>query len=136
MQEHTVIQRMSYGKKVTDVLDLPQKAFEELVKKYSNGGFHSEQKHVPLTLEKAQKLARAGEEVVGKGSIMTEDFEKSVVCLMSLMEQIWQVGQKRQSFRMELYFNAETLQTNYCFFAPTDKSESNGIYPEPLKDPD
>lgn len=126
MPAHTTIQRMADGKMVTDVLDLPQEEFEKLVKQYS-GGFHSEQKYIPFTLEDAERLAMGGEKLVGKGSVRTEGFEKSVVFLMSMMERIWQVAQENKSFRMELFYNAETLKTDYCFFAPIDKPASDDI---------
>lgn len=38
--------------------------------------------------------------------------------------------QKNKSFRMELFYDAETLKTNYCFFAPIDKHGSDGTCPE------
>lgn len=135
MPVYTTIQRMENGKMVTDVLDLPQEEFKNLVKQYSNG-FHSEQKYIPFTLEDAGRLARNGEKLVGKGSVRTEGFEKSVVFLMSLMERIWQAAQENKSFRMELFYNAETLKTDYCFFAPIDKSVSDGICSEFLNNPD
>ena len=122
---YTMIQRMADGRLVTDVLDLPQEEFEKLVKRYP-GGFHSEQKYIPFTLENAQKLAKGGEELVGKGSVRTEGFEKAITFFMSLTEQIWQMIQKNKDFRMELFYNAETLKTDYCFFALTDRSVSDG----------
>lgn len=125
---HTTIQRLADGKMITDVLNLPQEEFEKLVKQYS-GGFHSEQKYVLFTQEEAEKRAEVGEGLVGKGSVRTEGFDKSVAFLMSLMEQIWQVSQQHKSFRMELFYNAETLKTNYCFYAPTNRSVSDGIPP-------
>lgn len=121
---HTTIHRLADEKMVTDVLDLPQEEFEKLVKQYS-GGFHSEQKYIPFSLEDAGKLARDGEEIIGMSSVRTEGFEKSIAFLMSLMEQIWQITQERKSFRMELFYNAETLKTNYCFFSPIDEPASN-----------
>ncbi len=132
---HTIIQQITDEKMVTDVLDLTQEEFEKLIKQYSNG-FHSEQKYIPFTLEDAKKLKKDREELVGKGSIRTEGFENTVVFLMTLMEQIWQVSQINKSFRMELFYNAETLKTNYCFFAPTDKSVSDDIPLEYLKNRD
>ncbi len=125
---YTVIQRMTDGKMSTDVLNLTQEEFESLVEKNS-GGFHNEQKYVPFTQEEAEKRVEVGEALVGKGSVRTEGFDKSVAFLMSLMEQIWQVSQQHKSFRMELFYNAETLKTNYCFYAPTDRPVSDGIHP-------
>ena len=114
---------------VTDVLKMTPTEFEELVRKHSTGK-HSEQKYIPLTLEDAEKLAKDGEELVGKGSTRTGTFETAVVLLMTFAEQIWQMTQKNKSFRMELFYDAETLKTNYCFFAPIDKHGSEGKCPE------
>ena len=99
---HTIIQQITDEKMVTDVLDLTQEEFEKLIKQYSNG-FHSEQKYIPFTLEDAKKLKKDREELVGKGSIRTEGFENTVVFLMTLMEQIWQVSQINKSLRIELF---------------------------------
>ncbi|MDE6052490.1 MAG: hypothetical protein K2G55_01730 [Lachnospiraceae bacterium] len=126
---YTVIQRMADGKMVKDVLDLSQEEYENLVKQYSNG-FHSEQKYISFTEEDAEKLAKDGEKLIGKGSTRTECFDKAVVFFMSLMEQIWQIAQKSKSFRMELFYDAEILKTNYCFFVPTDRSVSDDTCPE------
>ena len=126
---HSIIQHMEDGKKVTNVLDMSQEEFESLVNQYS-GGVHREQKYIPFTQEDAKKMAKEGEELISKGSVMTDGFEKAVVFLMSLTEQIWKITQKSKSFRMELFYDAETLKTNYCFFVPTGRPVSDDICPE------
>lgn len=126
-QGHTTIQRLAGGKMTTDTLNMSQQEYKKLVSQYSTG-FHSEQKYIPFTQEDAGKLVRDDEVLMGTGDVRTEGFEKTVAFLMTLMEQIWQVTQKNKSFRMELFFDAETLKTNYCFFAPTDKSASDDIH--------
>ncbi len=85
-----------------------------------------EREYVPFSLDKAKGLAREGEELVAKGMVKTEGFEKAVVFWMNLMETIWKVSNEHKNFRMELFYNAETLNTDYCFFAPTDKGVLNG----------
>ena len=125
---YTTIQRLKEGGMATDSIDMSQQEYEKLINQYSTG-FHSEQKYIPFTQKDAEKLARDNEMLIGAGGVRTEGFEKAVVFLMTLMERIFQVTQKNKSFRMELFYNAETLKTNYCFFVPTDKSVSDGIRP-------
>lgn len=134
-QTYTTIQRLTSEKMVTDVLDIPQQEFEKLVKQYSHGA-HSEQNYIPFTLEEAQGLAKSGEELAAKGGIRTEGFEKAVAFFMTLTEQIWELTQEHKSFRMELFYNVETLKTNYCFFIPADNSAPAGAKPESAEKPD
>lgn len=84
------------------------------------------QKYTPFTVEDAEKFAKKGETVVGKGMVKTEGFDKTVAFMMSLMGQLYEVAQTHERFRMELFYDAEALNTNYCFFAPIDKGESDG----------
>ena len=80
--------------------------------------------HKPFTIEMARDLAKDGEELLSKGFVKTEGFDKSVVFLMSLTEEIYRIATKHKSFRMELFYDAETLNTNYCFF--TANSDGQG----------
>lgn len=96
----------------------------------------SKKKYIPFSMEDAAKLAKGNEKLIAKAHVKTEGFEKSVVFLMSLMEQIWQVSNKCKSFRLELFYDAEALNTNYVFFAPTDQSESDGKCQESSKKQD
>ena len=80
--------------------------------------------HKPFTIEMARDLARDGEELLSKGFVKTEGFDKSFVFLMSLTEEIYRIATKHKSFRMELFYDAETLNTNYCFF--TTNSDGQG----------
>lgn len=82
-------------------------------------------KYHRFSVEDAEKLKKKGEELAVKGFVKTEGFEKVVVLLMTMTQAIWKLSQKHKSFRMELFYDAETLNTNYCFFTPTDKDESN-----------
>lgn len=65
------------------------------------------------------------EYLVAQGFVKTEGFEKSVAFLMTLMQQIWEVSQKYKSFRMEMDYDAETLNTYYRFYVPDTISGSN-----------
>ncbi len=94
----------------------------------------SENKLASLTLEKAEKLAREGERLEGRGFVKTEGFDKTIAFVMSLTETIFQITQKHKSFRMELFYDAETLNTNYCFFTPTDKCELKDTQQVSLED--
>lgn len=66
---------------------------------------------------------------IGKGFVKTEGFDKSVVCFMSLLKQIWEMAQKHKNFRMELDYDAEALNVEYRFYLPTT-SESDCIEQE------
>ena len=71
--------------------------------------------HKPFTIEMTRDLAKDGEELLAKGFVKTEGFDKTVAFLMSLTEEIYRIATKHKSFRMELFYDAETLNTNYCF---------------------
>lgn len=72
--------------------------------------------HKPFTIEMARDLAKDGEELLSKGFVKTEGFDKTIAFLMSLTEEIYRIATKKKSFRMELFYDAETLNVNYCFF--------------------
>lgn len=61
-----------------------------------------------------------GEKLEGKGVVKTDGFEKSIAFLMLASNRIWEMVQKHKSFRMELEYNAETLNTEYSFFVSDD----------------
>lgn len=84
-----------------------------------------EKKFIPFSSEDAKKLEREGERLESKGFVKTEGFEKAIVLLMTITEEMWRLTQDNKSFRMELIYDAETLNTNYCFFVPTDKGVSD-----------
>ena len=90
----------------------------------SSPAYHKEKKYVPFSMEKAEELANIDEKLAIKGHVKTDSFERTIAFLMSLTEATWKIAQKHKSFRLELFYNAETLNTNYCFFVPTDKSDS------------
>lgn len=75
-----------------------------------------------------KNISRQGTEI-GKGFVKTKGFDKSVVCFMSLLKQIWEVSQKHKNFRMELDYDAEALNVEYRFYLPTT-SESDCIEQE------
>lgn len=72
----------------------------------------------------------ASKNLIGKGFVKTEGFEKSVVFFMSLLRQIWEVSQKHKSFRLELDYDAEALNTRYRFYVPDATSGSDCIEKE------
>lgn len=79
------------------------------------------QKYESFTVEDAERLAKEGEKLTVKGFVKTDGFEKTVALLMQMTEVIWKITQENKSFRMELFYDAETLNTNYCFFTPTNQ---------------
>lgn len=78
-----------------------------------------------------EKLARDGERLVGKGFVKTHGFEGTIAFVMSIMQQMWKIAQEHKGFRMELVYDAETLNTNYFFFAPIDKCAEGRMNQEP-----
>lgn len=89
--------------------------------------------YVPFGDKAAEQLAREGEHLVSKGFVKTQGFEETIVFVMSLTKEIWNIAQQHKGFRMELFYNAETLNTNYCFFATTGKCELDCIDQEHSK---
>lgn len=89
-----------------------------------------EQKYESFTVEDAERLARESEKLTCKGFVKTDDFEKTVALLMQMTGVIWKIMQENKSFRMELFYDAETLNTNYCFFTPTNKCVSDDTHQE------
>jgi hypothetical protein len=65
-----------------------------------------------------------------RGFVKSEGFEKVIVLLMTITEQIWRMMQKHKSFRMELDYDAEALNTNYFFYTANDKSEPDDMNQE------
>ncbi len=65
-----------------------------------------------------KNISRQGTTEIGKGFAKTEGFDKSVVCFMSLLKQIWELSQKHKNFRMELDYDAEALNVEYRFYLP------------------
>lgn len=61
--------------------------------------------------------------LIGKGFVKTEGFEKSVVFFMSLMGQIWEASQRHKSFRLELDYDAEALNTRYRFYSGSEMED-------------
>lgn len=61
-----------------------------------------------------------GEKLAGKGFVKTDGFEKLICFLMAASSRIWEMAQKHKSFRMEVEYNAETLNTEYSFFVSDD----------------
>ena len=86
--------------------------------------------YVPFGDKAAEQLAREGEHLVSRGFVKTQGFEETIAFVMSLTKEIWNIAQQHKGFRMELSYNAETLNTNYCFFATTGKCELDCITQE------
>lgn len=62
-----------------------------------------------------------GYSLESKGFIKTEGFEKVVVLLMTACSELWKLMESKKSFRMELFYDAKTLNTDYRFFTPDEK---------------
>ena len=87
-------------------------------------------KYTPFREEDAEMLRRDGEKLVQKGLVKTEGFDKSVVFCSTWMQQILKMMEQHKTFRMELLYDAEALNVNYCFFAPMNTSESDNNHRE------
>lgn len=83
--------------------------------------------------DRIENLIQDGEQLVEKGFVKTYGFEETIAFIMSITQQIWRIAQKHKSFRMELAYDAKTLNTNYFFFAPTDKCAEGCMNQEPSK---
>ena len=78
-------------------------------------------------LEKAMKAAQPGEELIPENfnRVNTEGFEGLVVILKRWSEMIFDAvfqlntTLKRNGFRMELIYNAETKKTSLAIYTPT-----------------
>lgn len=71
--------------------------------------------HKPFTIEMARDLAKDGEELLSKGFVKTEGFDKTVAFLMSLTEEIYRIATKHKSFRMELFMTRKPLIRTIAF---------------------
>jgi len=72
-----------------------------------------------MTEDDAKKHVRDGEELVGHGFVKRDGFDKSMVFLRCFADGLVKMASRHQSFRMELVYDAETLNTDYYFFAPS-----------------
>ena len=70
-------------------------------------------------IKEAENLG--GYSIESKGFIKTEGFEKVVVLLMTACSELWKLMESKKSFRMELFYDAKTLNTDYRFFTPDEK---------------
>ena len=82
-----------------------------------------ERKFVPFSEEEAKKAAKKGEEFAGRGMVKTEGFEKTIAFLIGMAGSIYTYMNNNKSFRMELFYDAESLNTNYCFYTPVSQHE-------------
>lgn len=85
-----------------------------------------EREYKPFSEKDAESMKRAGETFESRGFIKTEGFEKAVVFAMSLAEEIYNISSKHKRFRMELFYDAESLNVNYCFFCPSSDEQDAG----------
>lgn len=83
----------------------------------------NERKFIPFSEEEDRKTAKEGEEFDGRGMVKTEWFEKTITFLMGVTESIFSYMNTNKSFRMELFYDAESLNTNYCFYTPIVQCE-------------
>ncbi len=93
-------------------------------------------KDTGFPLEDAQRLTKESETLRLIARIETESFEKTIVNLMEIAHQMWEISNEHRSFRMELFYNAETSRVNYYFFVPSDKSGSDCSRQESVENQD
>lgn len=120
---YTIEYRREDGTRIKEIFDLPQVEYKRLMGQYTPK-YHKEQKCESFLPENIDRFLKSGEEIATAGFVKTDSFEKAITFLMTLTEAIWRIAQEHKSFRMELFYDAETLNTNYYFFGPTDKSGS------------
>ena len=85
-------------------------------------------KYIPFSIEDAKALAKSGEELESKGFVKTEGFEKSIVLWMEMTKEIYRMMSENKSFRMELIYDANALNVNYCFFSKNESDDRNPEY--------
>ena len=77
-------------------------------------------KEVRMRQEDAEKLVKKGEKLGAQGFVKTYGFEHSMVFLMQFAKAFCKTVSEHKSFRMELIYDAEALNTDYVFFIPTE----------------
>lgn len=73
-----------------------------------------------LSIQQAEELTKPDEKLAVKAIVKTEGFEKTVIFMSELMRQFYLMAARHKSFRMELFYDAEALNVDYCFFVPKE----------------
>lgn len=117
-----------------------EKTMEDKIENMDTGIIHfekqqkeKERKFIPFSEADAQKAAKKGEKFAGRGMVKTEGFEKTIAFLMGMAGSIFTYMNKNKSFRMELFYDAESLNTNYCFYTPVSQCKKEDSQEFPTK---
>lgn len=56
-------------------------------------------------------INRGGQEPESQGLVNTKSFENMVATMMTAMNELWRLIESKKSFRVELNYNAKTLNS-------------------------
>lgn len=65
-------------------------------------------------------INRGGQEPESQGLVNTKSFENMVATLMTTMNELWRLMESKKSFRVELNYNAKTLNSEYRLYLLKD----------------
>lgn len=65
-------------------------------------------------------INRGGQEPESQGLVNTKNFENMVATLMTAMNELWRLIESKKSFRVELNYNAKTLNSEYRLYLIKD----------------
>lgn len=81
-------------------------------------------KYIPFH-DEAPKLAREGEELTARAFMKAEVFEKATCSMATMLGALQEMMKTGKRFRMELIYDPESLNVNYCFFAAKEGASSD-----------
>ena len=61
-----------------------------------------------------------GQEPESQGLVNTKSFENMVATMMTAMNELWRLMESKKSFRVELNYNAKTLNSEYRLYLLKD----------------
>ena len=65
-------------------------------------------------------INQGGQEPESQGLVNTKSFENMVATLMTAMNELWRLMESKKSFRVELDYNAKTLNSEYRLYLLKD----------------
>lgn len=65
-------------------------------------------------------INQGGQEPESQGLVNTKSFENMVATLMTAMNELWRLMESKKSFRVELNYNAKTLNSEYRLYLLKD----------------
>lgn len=72
--------------------------------------------------KKSADFMGEGYSLESEGFVKTEGFEKIVSLMATAGNELCKLMEDKKSFRMELYYDAKTLNTEYRFYVPNARN--------------